>query len=98
MSEKKYPCTSCKGEGEIYVHSVPNDYKRSCEDCGGSGKQRITIGMDEYCKLKQDQKRVGELFDGRRGFVAMDRTSDDEEQWYLIHSREELDAAMEAMK
>lgn len=54
----KYACQECNGDGRIEIHGPEGTYGQGCVKCGGSGKQKITIDLEEYNLLK---KRIDEL-------------------------------------
>jgi len=43
-------CLNCWGDGRIEVHSPEGDYIKSCPECGGTGKRRITIQLQKFQK------------------------------------------------
>ena len=53
MLENKYPCFNCKGTGRIDIHSVEGNFARGCDFCGGTGRRRVTIPLEEYKELKK---------------------------------------------
>ena len=52
----------------------------------------------EVRELREDRERLEKLFKGTtfpyNGIVIIDRTSWDEDDWQLLHTREEIDAAI----
>ena len=50
-------CLNCWGDGRIEVHSPGGDYIKSCPECGGTGKRRITIQLQKYDMLKAELAR-----------------------------------------
>jgi hypothetical protein len=54
----KYDCWVCEGKGEVEIHSPEGDWWTSCRDCGGTGKKRITIMLEEYERLQELEKNI----------------------------------------
>jgi len=60
LKTNKYPCWECNGLGIIEIHSPEGHWKQNCRKCGGYGKQRITITLEEY----EDLKEKASMYDG----------------------------------
>jgi hypothetical protein len=56
----KYECWECKGKGEVEIHSPEGHWWTGCRDCGGTGKKRITIMLEEYERLQELEKNLSE--------------------------------------
>lgn len=56
-----YCCLNCWGDGRIEVHSPEGDYIKSCPECGGTGKRRITIQLQKYDMYKQEAEKIPDI-------------------------------------
>jgi DnaJ-class molecular chaperone len=50
----KYSCWICGGTGWNEIHSPQGHFTETCLKCGGTGRKRITISLEEYEGLKRD--------------------------------------------
>lgn len=57
----KYDCWYCDGTGKIEIHSVESNWITTCLTCGGTGKQRVTITLEEYEELKEKASMYDDL-------------------------------------
>jgi len=57
----KYLCWDCEGGGKIEVCSPEGHFIETCLKCGGTGKRRVTITLEEYETLKQHAEKSRKL-------------------------------------